>query len=472
MASKLKKPYSIRKQLMRWLLIPMLGLIVLDSTALYHFANKLERETFDHDLQSTANDIKQFLIQSSQNTLKPLDHNTQKALLSDATDQFYYAVKNEFGQHLLGEPHIKHNTALQSQFSGSKTDYYYSEIQHKKVRVISMPSTIQLNSNPVNIYIQVAQTLNKRQQISQQVLAFILIPQFILLIVAAVMLRVGIRRGLNPLWAVNDALAQRSFVDLEPIKMSNIPIEITRLVDSVNELMDKLKQAIHSQNQFLADAAHQLRTPLAGTSAQIELAQQSGSLVEIKKRLQKIFISNERLIHLINQLLTLAKNQPEAVHQINFEVINLSQFVKKVLLEFDLAAEAKRIKLNYVVDNQVMNMMGDQVGLHNLIHNLIDNAIRYTPKEGHVKLSITLLNKDIHFSIEDSGPGIPESEQLLVFERFYRGQQETQFGTGLGLAIVKDIAALHKARLLIASDEMGTKITVIFVHFNEILKIE
>ena len=461
------KAYSIRRQLLKWLLIPMMALLILDSSALYHFANKLERETFDHGLLSTAHDINEFLEKFNNAKLVELDLTTKKALLSDDFDEISYSVKDEFGKPLIGNPSIEYNKKLQSNFLTAHTVYYFSELNHQRIRVISMPATIKVSGNELNVYIQVAETLNKRKKIREQILAWILLPQLILVFAAGILLWVGIKRGLNPLWAVNDALAKRSYSDLEPIKLSNIPVEITRLVDSVNGLMAKLNQTIHSQNRFLADAAHQLRTPLAGTRAQIELANQSKSLPDIKSRLEKISISTERLIHLINQLLVLAKNQPEAIHQINFEPIDLVSFVKTVKCEFDLDLSSKNIALRYISTDDKVTILGERLGLHNLIFNLIDNAIRYTPYGGEVSLSVFIKESHACFVVEDNGIGIPENEQASVFERFYRGNQATEFGTGLGLAIVKEITALHNATITIESiPQAGTKISVFFPWSN------
>lgn len=460
--TKMIKSYSIRRQLLKWLLIPMFVLIVLDSSALYHFASKLEQETFDHDLLATANDIHGFLEKYNSLKLVELDRNAQQAFLSDASDKIYYSVKDEFGQTLLGDAGIEYSRKLQSNFSTAHTVFYFSELKHQSVRVISMPETIKVAGKDLNIYIQVAETLNKRNQIEKQTIAWILTPQFALLIAAGILLWIGIQRGLSPLWEVNDALSKRSLRDLEPIKLDNVPEEVTRLVDSINELMAKLNQAIHSQNIFLADAAHQLRTPLAGTRAQIELANQSKSIPEIKGRLAKISISTERLIHLINQLLILAKNQPETIQQTNFEEIDLVDFVKKIACEFDLDADMKSVDLSYTGTDECIMINGEKSGLHNLIFNLIDNAIRYTPNSGKVTISVFIVDARPCLVVEDNGTGIPRHEQEMVFERFYRGSQTTAFGTGLGLAIVKEIAILHNATIRMESSNTGTKISVFF----------
>ena len=416
---------------------------------------------------SIANDIDEFLEKFNKSKLVELDRNTQKALLSDDFDKVFYSVKDEFGHPIIGEAAIEHRKSLQKNFSTDHTTYYFSELNHQEIRVVSVPAKIKVDGKEIKVYIQVAETLNKRKRIREQILVWILLPQFILLVVAGILFWLGIKRALNPLWAVNDALAKRSYRDLEPIKLDDIPREITRLVDSVNGLMAKLNHTIHAQNRFLADAAHQLRTPLAGTRAQLELANQSQNLPDIKKRLQKISTSTERLIHLINQLLILAKNQSEAIHQINFEPIDLVSFINIVAAEFDLDKAAKNITLSFVGSGKKIIISGERSGLYNLIYNLIDNAIRYTPHGGNVSLDVSVKDKEAFLIVKDNGIGVPKNEHNLIFDRFYRGNQTTEFGTGLGLAIVKEITALHNATIAIDSDvSEGTKITVTFPLFD------
>ncbi len=463
------KPYSIRSQLLKWLLIPMLALVVIDSTFLYHFAGKLEQKAFDRALLDTANDIAQFLKESSTKGLVGLDVDTKHILLSDSTDQMFYSVKDVVGKTILGEAGIGYDENPVNYATAEQPNFYFSQLNQKDIRVVSMPAVIKIDGKELDVDIQVAETLNKRRQLSKQILAWILIPQILLLLAAGILVLVGIKRGLGPLWEVNDALALRSYRDLKPIKLTNTPREVKRLIDSANNLMSKLNQAIHSQNRFIADAAHQLRTPLAGIRAQIELADQAQNLPEIKNRIQKISTSTERLIHLVNQFLTLAKNQPEAIHQINFEVIDLVDIVKQVTSELTANASVKNTSLVYQGAQEKLMISGDKARVHDLVYNLIDNAIKYTSNGGKVSAELYVEEGEACLIVEDNGIGIPEKDLKLVFERFYRGNQNSDFGTGLGLAIVKEIATLHNATVEMVSKSSdldskthGTKFKVNF----------
>jgi two-component system, OmpR family, sensor histidine kinase TctE len=467
----MKKPYSIRSQLLKWLLIPMLALVVIDSTFLYHFAGNLEQKAFDRALLETSNDISQFIKVSNSKGLLGLDKDTKEMLLSDSSDKMFYAVKDINGRVLVGEEGIAGGRNLQSSSFPHEPSFYFSEINNQKIRVASLPSAIKVDGKNMDVEILVAETLNKRKQLSKQILAWILVPQLLLLLAAGVLVLVGIKRGLEPLWEVNNALATRSYRDLEPIKLTNTPREVKRLIDSANSLMSKLNQAIHSQNRFIADAAHQLRTPLAGIRAQIELTDQAQSLSEIKLRIKKISTSTERLIHLVNQFLTLAKNQPEAIHQINFEVIDLVAIVKNVTSELSANAAIKNISLKYHGAQENVMISGDKTRIHDLVYNLIDNAIKYTSSDGKVSAELYEEEGEACLIVEDNGMGIPAKELKLVFERFYRGDQSSDFGTGLGLAIVKEIATLHNATVEVVSKcgddvEVKSRGTKFKVNFN------
>ena len=192
---------------------------------------------------------------------------------------------------------------------------------------------------------------------------------------------------------------------------------------------------------------------------------------EIKQRIKKISTSTERLIHLVNQFLTLAKNQPEAIHQINFEVIDLVAIVKNVNSELSANAAIKNISLMYHGAQENVMISGDKARIHDLVYNLIDNAIKYTSNDGKVSAELYAEEGEACLIVEDNGIGIPAKDLKLVFERFYRGDQSSDFGTGLGLAIVKEIATLHNATVEVVSKsgddvELKSRGTKFKVNFN------
>jgi two-component system sensor histidine kinase TctE len=467
----MNKVYSIRSQLLKWLMLPMLLLLLLDSSVLYHYANKLMQDSLDSELISTADDIYELLNANSKNKITDLDENSKQELLKNPTDKTFYSVLDASGYVLIGEPILKYLDTKLNFGSKTKPKFYYSEINKQQVRVVLVPARVFVAGKELNLFIQVAETLKKRAQLRRKILAWILVPQIVLIITASLLLWVGIKKSLMPLLIINNELAQRSAQDLKPILLNSVPLEVSKLVNSLNGLIEKLNQAIHSQNRFIADAAHQLRTPLAGIRAQIELSDKTQSLPEIKDRLNKVSLSTERLIHLVSQLLVLAKNQMEAAYIVNFEEIDLVNFVKKITLDFESLADNKDIELSYLGLNEKIMVNGDAARLYDLIYNLIDNAIRYTPSTGKVVTAVTIEDEHACLSVQDNGVGILESDHENVFKRFYRGNESLEFGTGLGLAIVKEIANLHDASINIQSYTAseaknnvmpGTKITVTF----------
>lgn len=467
----MSKAYSLRSQLLKWLLMPMLLLLLLDSSVLYHFANKLMQDSLDTELISTAGEIGEFLEANSKSKITDLDEDTKHDLLKNPTDKTFYNVLDASGNVLIGEQKLKKMDGNLNFPSKTKHKFYYSEFNKQKIRAVLMPAKISVAGKKINLYIQVAETLNKRKQLRQKILAWILVPQIILVIAASLLLWIGIKKSLNPLLVIENELTLRSAQDLKPILLNSVPLEVSKLVNSLNGLISKLNQAMHSQNRFIADAAHQLRTPLAGIRAQVELSDKAQQVSEIKDRLSKISLSTEQLIHLVNQLLILAKNQPEAASYVDFKEIDLVSYVKKIILDFESHADNKNIELSYSGLDEKIMIIGDAVRLHDLIYNLIDNAIRYTQNAGNVMLGITIEDGHACLTVQDNGVGIAESEQAKVFERFYRGKECLGFGTGLGLAIVKEIANLHDATINIESYTAsepkgnvtpGTKITVTF----------
>ena len=447
----MNKVYSIRSQLLKWLLLPMLLLLLLDSSVLYHYANKLMQDSLDSELISTADEIGEFLQANGQNKIADLDENAKQDLLKNPTDKTFYNVLDVSGNVLIGEAKLKPINAKHSLLTITKPKFYYSELNKQKVRVVLVPTKVLIAGEELNLFIQVAETLNNRTQLQEKILAWILVPQIILIIAASLLLWVGIKESLKPLLMIDHDLALRTAQDFKPISLNNIPTEVSELVSSLNGLIFKLNQSMNTQNRFIADAAHQLRTPLAGIRAQIELSDKTQKVPEIRDRLSKISLSTERLIHLVNQLLVLAKNQPEAAQLVKFKDVNLVDLVKHIILDFESQADDKSIDLNYVGLEEKTIIKGEASRLHDLIYNLIDNAIRYTPIDGKVTAGVLIEDGHVCLVMQDNGIGVAENEIEDIFKRFYRGKQSEEFGTGLGLAIVEEIASLHDATINIQS---------------------
>jgi len=461
----LKKDLSTKKLIFQWILIPMVVIILIDSSFLFYQGDKLRQETFDKDLADTAKTLAVIFKKSSAKEIRDIDRNTISLLLSEPHDEMFYSIRDNKGQFIFGNPKVAYQEAdLEDLADKDFLNVFFDEIDGKSVRVVSIPIEHTIQNKTATFHIQVAETRNQRKEIQRQIIFWIVIPQLILLISAMILVRFAVTKGLSPILFLNEKITSLSYKNLTPIDLQGVPKEVDRLVGSLNKLMQELNLAIQSQNRFVSDAAHQLRTPLAGILAQIELALDTKNANEIQKRLENINESSKRLIHIINQLLTLSKSQSDALHHAEFMPLNLVAFTKQVTSIMLPAADLKHIDLGYEGSEEVLNIMADEGRLYDLIHNLIDNAIKYTADHGKVTLAVDLKDNKVRLVVEDNGIGIPKEDQTMIYERFYRGDNVNAAGAGVGLAIVKEIADIHNARIEIDSrkDKEGTRFYVYF----------
>lgn len=447
----------------------MMMIIILDSTFLFYQGDTLRRETFDRDLAETAKSLGLIFKKSSEKKVHDIDEYSISLLLKEPHDKMFYSIRDDQGRFLFGNPEVTYHAAEDlDPTDPDDFNVYFDNIKGESVRVVSIPVEHTIKNVKKQFFIQVAETRNQRTEIQRQIIFWIVIPQLILLISALILVRFAVKRGLSPILYLNEKIIARSYKDLKPIDIENVPLEVDRLVGSLNNLMAELDSAIKSENRFVNDAAHQLRTPLAGILVQIQLAQESQDNEEIKRRLEQISQSSKRLIHIINQLLSLSKTQPEAMHTSQFTQLDLVALVKKTMQDLFSLADLKKIDLGYEGSDTEAIIMGNEEKLYDLIHNLIDNAIKYTPNLGKVNISVESKNNKICLIVEDTGKGIPKEDQPNVFKRFYRGDNVTQSGedagAGIGLAIAKEIANMHEATIEIDSrnEKSGTRFYAYF----------
>ena len=447
----------------------MMMIIILDSSFLFYQADSIRQETFDRDLAETAKNLGLIFKKSSVKKLHDIDEYSISLLLSEPHDKMFYSIRDDQGQIIFGDPDLGLRKAEDIDPNDPEDfNVYFGKVKNESVRVVSIPIEHTIDNVKKQFFIQVAETRNQRTELQRQIIFWILIPQFILLISALILVRYAVKRGLSPILYLNEKIISRSYRDLKPIDVENVPLEVDRLVTSLNNLMSELDSAIKSENRFVNDAAHQLRTPLAGILAQIQLAQESKDKDEIKNRLEQISQSSKRLIHIINQLLSLSKTQPEATHASNFQKMDLVNLTKKTMEDLFPLADLKKIDLGYEGPLKEALIEGDEKKLYDLIHNLVENAIKYTPNAGKVNVSIENKNNKICLIVEDTGKGIPKDDQPNIFKRFYRGDNVSQAGddsgAGIGLAIVKEIANMHNASIAIDSrnEKSGTRFYVFF----------
>lgn len=459
----MKEYQSLRKKLLLTLVPPLLLLIFVASSILFRFAVVEQRDAFDDALYDSAHSIYQLLTKSETSIEKfSLPKIEKQFILNDKSDVIFYNIVDTQGNILNGEK----NLSLKPEITHQKTNPNFTDgiINNLPVRIVSTLVKIEKNGEEIPVYIQVAETLNKREALAGQVLIDIIVPQLLLVLFTISIIWFGVERGLEPLFELQAAVSERSYLNLTPINIPNVPTEVMILVNSLNTLMRQLDGVLSAQNRFIADAAHQLRTPLAGAQAQLELALLEEDPEQRKYLLNRVNESMDRLTHTISQLLSLARNQQDALHKAEMAPVDLSEIAQRVTTDMVPTAIKKAIDLGFEGSEQPTIILGDRKRLKEMLYNLIDNALLYTPAHGKVTVNVRHEAGEIVLSVEDNGPGIPKSEHEKVFERFHRVMGSGQEGSGLGLSIVMEIAQSHQATVEIV-DEPNKKGLNIQVNF-------
>jgi len=261
----------------------------------------------------------------------------------------------------------------------------------------------------------------------------------------------GLSRGLAPLATLQTLIRSRKPDDLSPIDPTAAPEEISPLVASFNDLMARLAQNLRAQQRFLADAAHQMKTPLAGLRTQAELALRETDPDELRRTLRHIARSTERTTHLTNQLLALARAEHRTSSS-HFQVVDLASLARDVVRELVPGAIARGLDLGFEAGEGAVRILAAPLLIQELLKNLVDNAVRYTPAGGTITVRVREDNESALLEVEDTGPGIPEADRHRVFDRFYRVLGTNVDGSGLGLAIVREIAQQHDALVRLSAN--------------------
>lgn len=310
--------------------------------------------------------------------------------------------------------------------------------------------------------LQVAQPMAIRKRLAAQAALRTLAPFLFLLPVLGLLIWFIVGRGLKPLVSVAGAVKVRTPAALHPLPESKLPEEIQPLVTALNDLLARLDRVLTAQREFVADAAHELRTPLTALRLQVQLAERAQAPDERAAAFSTLKQGLDRATHLVEQLLTLARQEPEAAQHARTSV-DLGALVHEVVSDLEPLAAAKSMDLG-VTRNEGRTVEGERDGLRTLLFNLVDNAIRYTPARGRVDVASYREDGRAVLAITDTGPGIPDAERERVFDRFYRRVGSETSGTGLGLSIVRNIAQRHGAQLTLDAGPgaKGLAVRVIF----------
>lgn len=313
-------------------------------------------------------------------------------------------------------------------------------------------------NNEQNLQIQVSENHRIRDELISQIAWRLLFPALLGLPLIGFWVWLATRHGLSSLDDIASDIAQRDPQQLEPVTPKAAPVEIRPLLQALNGLLGRVDHALESERRFTADAAHELRTPLAALQAQLQVAQRARNPMERNQSLDQLQAGLHRAAHLVDQMLQLARLDPENGLP-DVAAISLPAIIEDVCAELGNAILTRNIDFEFFADAPAL-VPGKAEWLRVLVRNLVDNALRYTPDGGKIQITLTQSPADVRLSISDNGPGIPEAEREAVCQRFHRLENSGQPGSGLGLAIVARIAELHAAELSFTDSPYGTGLSV------------
>lgn len=449
---------SLRKTLTGWLMWPLAALMLASTVPNYYLAAGAANNAYDSALLDPALAISHTIVREGPKIRINLPPETFDALRVDSRDRVFVQVRGPDNEILAGNPRLPEPPYS---ITPSGHTFYDSRLNDERIRVVAL----HVPGPNGTVIVQVAETYVKRDMVVAEILLASMLSELLVAIAAIVLLGYGIRRGLEPLEQLRDDIAARSLRDLSPVVAQNKPAEVLPIISAINQLLARLKAAIEGQQRFIANAAHQLRTPLAGLKTHSELALRQPSSVELRSLLEMIANETGRSSHLVNQLLTLARAEPEGLTNHNHDPINLREIASRAVQDWVPRSMALNIDMGFELQDAWT--YGDPLLLRELLANLLDNALSYNQAGGTVTVRTYESRRSAILQVEDNGPGIPLEQREQVFERFFRLKGTPGNGCGLGLAIVQEITERHSGTVSISSPPSGQG-TLVTITFNSL----
>jgi two-component system, OmpR family, sensor histidine kinase TctE len=454
------KHKTLRRQLLGWLFWPLVTLWSVSSVIDYDIANRFVNLAYDRVLLETALDIGRQVKVLQDRIYVDLPEVAVQMLQTRESGRLYYVVTGPKNEYITGEPDLP---PPPDPFS-ERVNYYDDHYNGRPVRIVTLRLPLETGKSENMVMVQVAENRAARNEFATQILARMVLPQLLLIMLAGFMLWYAVGRALAPLETLRREVESRSHRDLSALPIQQTPQEVRPLISAMNELLDRLSLALAAQQRFIADAAHQLRTPIAGLKTQTELALRQAPAGDAQATLRQLRSATEQTTHLVNQLLSLARAEPPGGRAHPSQRLDLHALARSATTDWVPRALERNVDLGFDTDSERVDIDADPFLLREMLNNLLDNAIRYTHPGGQVTVRVGFDAGRPRVSVEDNGPGIPETERSRVFERFYRVLGTGTEGCGLGLAIVREIAQSHGAEVKLASaiDGTGTTVHVIF----------
>ncbi|GAC1545192.1 MAG: sensor histidine kinase N-terminal domain-containing protein [Collimonas sp.] len=464
---------SLFGEILDWMLVPLLLLWPISIAITYVVAKSIANQPFDQALDDSVTVLSQQVSEVNGKVVTRLTNPSRDFLRADDVDNVYYLITGPHGEYVDGDRDMHLPVTEEDPLHPGNVRFWDSSVHGADVRIaytyVDLRNALDANTTagkkepPRLALVQVGETLEKRARLANEIIKGVILPQFLILPIALALIWFALSRGLSPLSELQQRIRARRPDDLSPIDSGQVPEEISPLVRSLNDMLSRLSLSIQTQKRFIADAAHQMKTPLAGMRMQSELALRQTSHHDIHRSLEQLAKSSESATRLVNQLLSLARAENQSQESAPFVQVDLSEFARAVVQDWVQASFTQRIDFGFEQADQALPVLCNPLMLRELLGNLIDNALHYTPVEGRVTVRVRgdgTENSAARLAIlevEDTGAGIPPAERDHVFQRFYRilGSGGGN-GSGLGLAIVREIAQQHDAEVTISYNPRST----------------
>jgi two-component system sensor histidine kinase TctE len=460
---------SLRGQLLRWLLLPLILLEILNTVSVYRNAVDAADMAYDRSLLASTRALAERVSVVGGKVVADVPYVALDSFETDTLGRIYYKVTGIKGETVSGYgdlPPVPANVRRSENYP-ALVRFYHASYNGQPIRIAALLQPVYDDSMRGIALIQVGETLDARRGLTNKILLDTIVWQASLLLVAGLLVWFAVRLVLRPLMRLKNEVETRSVSDLSDLDPTLVHKEVRPLVQAMNASMSRIQELIAGQRRFIADASHQLRTPLTVLKTQAELAQREMErgggdprAAGLREIVTSIAATTDATVHLANRLLMLARIEHSGHH--TPAPVPLRATVQQVALEMALPAVRRAIDLSLEAEAEY-EVQGQALLLHELVANLVDNALHYTPSGGSVVLRVKRQDGHIALEVEDSGPGIPEADRARVFSPFFRAASSMQInpgGSGLGLAIVRDIAALHRAAVTLGTGQAGRGLLV------------
>lgn len=429
---------SLRGRLLAALIVPLAILFLIGGAASYGLAQYFADTVYDGWLFDSVSSLALEVEIKDQAPFVDMPPSTQRLFEWDVTDRTYFKISGANRGLIVGRDDIPRISGDIDAYQGARLFDGRMDEQDVRVAVLELPA----GKFGETVTVEVAETTRKRRGLARAILLSTLVPQVLLIAVAAAAVQRAIRHGLAPLQTIAARLQSRSHRELSTLPDEGVPPEVRPLTRALNDLLSRLETALAAQRRFLAEAAHQLRTPLTAIKLQAEEMGREGTPEETRPLLNSLRISTDRAARLSNQLLTLARAEPEGSAAKPFRRFDLVSLVRETGAEWAPRALAAGIDMHLSVEAAEDSIWidGDADLIREALNNLLDNAIKYHPGKGSIDLHVHALPAP-GITVADDGPGIPPQLRHQMLQRFVRGDRGE--GSGLGLPIAQEIARLH-----------------------------